>query len=75
MQLITGQPYKICVEIVKSDERAKPRMKFVSAILTKIYPHFYLFTTKHYQTTVHKADLKLIKEDKVDKRKDKKTIV
>ena len=75
MQLTIGQTYKVCVEIVKSDERAKPRMKFVSAILTKIYPHFYLFTTKHYQTTVHKADHKLIKEDKIDKRKDKKIVI
>lgn len=66
MQLEVGQTYKVCVEIVKSDERAKPKMKFVPAILTKIYPHFYLFDTKNYQTTIHKADHKLIREDKTN---------
>ena len=62
MQLEVGKTYKICVEIFKSDEIAKPKMKFVPAILIKKYPHFWLFQTKHYKTTIHKADFKLIKE-------------
>ena len=62
MQLEVGKTYKVCVEIVKSDERAKPKMKFVPAKLIKEFPHFYLFQTKNYKTTIHKADFKLIKE-------------
>ena len=62
MQLEVGKTYKVCVEIVKSDERAKPKMKFVPAKLIKEFPNFWLFQTKHYKTTMHKADFRLIKE-------------
>lgn len=75
MELIIGQTYKIPCLLPEDTTLTWSPNKYINAILAKEFNYFYLFTTKHYQTTIHKADLNLIKEDKVDKRKDKKTIV
>lgn len=75
MEILVGQPYKIPCELPEDDTLAWSPKKYITAILLKEFDYFYLFQTKHYQTTVHKADFRLIKEDKIDKRQDKKTII
>lgn len=75
MELMIGQTYKVPSELPEDETLRYSPKKHIPAILLKDYPTFWLFQTKHYKTTVHKADFNLIKEDKVDKRKDKKTIV
>lgn len=62
MQLEIGKTYKICIEVSDDDATSKPKMKFVPAKLIKEVPNFWLFQTKHYKTTMHKADFRLIKE-------------
>lgn len=62
MELIIGQTYKIPCELPEDDTLTWSPKKYIPAILIKKYPNFWLFQTKHYKTTMHKADFRLIKE-------------
>lgn len=62
MELIIGQTYKIPCELPEDDTLTWSPRKYIKAILIKKYPNFWLFQTKHYKTTIHKADFRLIRE-------------
>lgn len=75
MQLEIGQTYKIPCLLPEDDTDSWSPRKYIPAVLIKKYRHFYLFQTKHYKTTIHKADKEFIKEVNIDKRTSKKDIV
>ena len=75
MELTIGQTYKIPCLLPEDDTDSWSPRKYINAILAKEFNYFYLFTTKHYQTTIHKADKEFIKEVNIDKRTSKKDIV
>ena len=75
MELIIGQTYEIpCLLPEDSEDNCSPK-KYIPAVLIREYDCYYLFTTKHYRTTMHKSDRESIKEVNIDKRANKKVIV
>lgn len=57
-----GQTYKIPSTLLEEEILFRAKKKYIPAVLIQEYRNFYLFQTEHYKTTIHKQDVKLIKE-------------